>query len=207
MLLTFQTLFCIFETKVVTELMSCGTIYFERGMRDMPRGHYLFAAQKYRCSYHCTRCGKENREYAFVRAADPVWFNGFTDNLYDEMHLSGEIATNKAQKRFYRFQARVNDACWYWGLRVSGRCRKCGKRQSWSPAIRHALALVLAMVCLAVFLWQMGEPVEAAYFLQGAAIALGVFLIGEGVGLIIVRLWAHREPEQCLPWIEAIHKR
>ena len=173
----------------------------------MPRGRYLFAAQKYRCSYQCTRCKRDNREYAFVRAADPVRFNGFTDNLYDEMHLSGELAADKARKRFYSLQARVNDACWYWGLRVSGRCRTCGKRQSWSPAIRHALALALAMVCLTVFLWRMGQPVGEPYLLWGAATALGAFLMGEVLGLIVVRLWARRQMEQYRPWIEAVHKR
>lgn len=114
----------------------------------MTRGRYLLAAQKYRCSYTCTRCGKENRESGFVRTADPVRLNSFTDNLGDEYHLSGEIATDKVRRKFYSLQARVNGRYWYSGLRVNGQCRRCGKRQLWSPFIRHATAAGIAACTL-----------------------------------------------------------
>lgn len=67
----------------------------------MVRGRYLHAVQKYRCSYTCPRCGKNNREAGLIRAADLVRPNSFTDNLGDEVYLSGEIASGRAQKKFY----------------------------------------------------------------------------------------------------------
>ena len=67
----------------------------------MVRGRYLHGVQKYRCCYTCPRCGKNNQETGYTRAADPVRPNSFTDNLGAEVYLSGEIASERAQKKFY----------------------------------------------------------------------------------------------------------
>lgn len=171
----------------------------------VPR-HFLHTAQKYRCSYTCTRCGTENRESGYVRAADPVWPNAFTDNLGDEVHLSGEIAAEKALKKFYVLQARVS-RCWYSGLHISGRCRKCGKRQFWSPVLRHAAAAVLAVGAFGGILWLHGWPasLDSALLLIGAPAASA--LLTEGVALLAARLWAKHQQEEALPWLEAVNRK
>lgn len=173
----------------------------------MTRGRFLLAAQKYRCSYICTRCGKENRESGFVRAADPVRLNAFTDNLGDEYHLSGEIATDKARRKFYRLQTRVNSRCWYSGLRVSGRCRRCGKRQLWSPFLRHAAAAGIAACTLGGLIWLHGWPVDVSSALTLTGMTAASALLTEGSALLAARLWAKYQPEDHLPWLEAIHRK
>lgn len=173
----------------------------------MIRRHFLHTAQKYHCSYTCTRCGKENRESGFVRAADPVFPNGFTDNLGDEVHLSGEIAAGKAHKKFYALQARVNGHRWYSGLRVSGRCRKCRKRQFWSPFLRHAAAAMLASCTLGGILWLHGWPtnLDSALLLTGITAASAI--LTEGAALLVVRLWAKHQQQEYLPWLEAVNRK
>lgn len=173
----------------------------------MIRRHFLHTAQKYHCSYTCTRCGKENRESGFVRAADPLFPNGFTDNLGDEVHLSGEIAAEKALKKFFTLQACVNVRCWYSGLHVSGRCRKCGKRQFWSPFLRHAAAAVLAGCAFGGILWLFGWPtnLDSALLLIGAPAASA--LLTEGVALLAARLWAKHQQQEYLPWLEAVNRK
>lgn len=173
----------------------------------MTRGRFLFAAQKYRCSYICTRCGKENRETGFVRAADPVRLNAFTDNLGDEYHLSGALATDKACRRFYRLQSQVNGHCWYSGLRVSGRCRRCGKRQLWSPFLRHTAAAVLACGTLGAIIWLCGWPADLERALMLTGIAAGGAILAEGVSLLAVWLWAKHQDEDGLPWVEAVRRK
>lgn len=173
----------------------------------MVRGRYLHAAQKYCCSYTCTRCEKANWESGFVRAADPVRPNSFTDNLGDEVFLSGEIATEKAQKKFYALQARVNGRCWYSGMRVSGRCRKCGKRQFWSPFLRHAAAAALAGCTLGGLLWLHGWPVDVSTTLMLISITAASALLTEGAALLFARLWAKHQQEEYLPWLEAVYKK
>lgn len=173
----------------------------------MIRARYLYAAQKYRSYYTCTRCGRENREFGFVRAVDPVRLNGFMDNLSDEVHLSGEIATEKAQKKFYALQARVNSRCWYSGLRVSGRCRKCGKRQFWSPFLRHAAAAILAGCTLGGLLWLHGWPTDISSALTLTGITFASALLTEGATLLFARLWAKHQQEEHLPWLEAVYKK
>lgn len=173
----------------------------------MIRGRYLHAAQKYRCSYTCTRCGKETRESGFVRAADPVQLNGFTDNLGDEVYLSGEIATEKAQRKFYALQASVNGRCWYSGLRVSGRCTKCRKRQFWSPFLRHAAAASFAGCALGGLLWLYGWPVDLSGTLMLTGVTAATALLTEGAALLVARLWAKHQQEEYLPWLEAVHKK
>ena len=173
----------------------------------MVRRRYLHAAQKYRCSYTCTRCGRENRESGFVRAADPIRPNGFTDNLGDEVHLSGEIAAEKAQKKFYALQARVNGRCWYSGLRISGRCRKCGKRQFWSPFLRHAATAMLAGCTLSglILLHSWPATLDSVLLLIGVIVASA--LLTEGAALLVARLWAKHQQEEHLPWLEAVYKK
>lgn len=173
----------------------------------MLRGRYLFAAQKYRCCYTCTHCDSKNREYAFVRAVDPVRLNSFTDNLYDEMHLSGEIAESKAEKKFFHLQARANDNCWYAGLCVSGRCRKCGKRQIWSPYIRHTGALLMASACFLALIWLFGWPKDMSNGAVWVAGIIGLVLLCEVIGLLIAYLWARRQPDEYRPWLEAVYKK
>ena len=173
----------------------------------MTRGRYLLAAQKYRCSYTCTSCGQANREYGFVRSADPVRMNSFTDNLGDEYHLSGEIATEKARRKFYRLQARVNGRYWYNGLRVSGKCKKCGRRQLWSPAFRHSAAALLSCLALAAQLWLHGVPESINEALLLTGVTAGSALLGEISILLAAHLWANRQNEDDLPWLEAIHKK
>lgn len=173
----------------------------------MFHGRYLLGVQKFRCLFTCSRCGAENRETGFVRAGDLVRLNGFADNLGDEFHLSGEITTEKAQKRFHALQARVNGHCWYSGLRVSGRCSKCGKRQFWSPFLRHVAAAAISVCVLAGLICLYIRPVD----LDGALMLTGITavsaLLTEGIALLAARLWARRQPEEHLPWLEAVHRK
>ena len=173
----------------------------------MVRGRYLHAVQKYRCCYTCPRCGKNNRETGYTRAADPVRPNSFTDNLGDEVYLSGEIASERAQKKFYALQARVNGRCWYSGLHVSGQCRKCGKRQFWSPFLRHTAAAALACCTLAGIIWWFGWPANVSGMLRLTGITAVSALLTEGSSLLAARLWARRQPEDHLPWLEAVHRK
>lgn len=173
----------------------------------MLRQRYLFAAQKYRCTYACTRCGQINRDYGFVRAIDPVHINAFTDNLGDEYHLSGEIATTKARQKFYKLQSRVNGHCWYHGIHVNGQCRKCGTRQIWSPVFRHSTVLLLTCLAAALYIWFHGLPDGSHAALCLCSVAAAAALLTEAFALWAVHLWAKRQDKDHLPWLDAIHKR
>lgn len=162
---------------------------------------YLTVQTRYRCTWKCTACGSLNRERGRIAAVDRVMCSGFTDNLYDEMQLSGELAGEKARKRFFRLQRRVNARGWLWGLSVSGVCRKCGARQFWAPAARHAWAVIAALVCLALLLMTGAAPAAERWLAYPAAMAASA-LLAEGLALLMVRwrLKRLKDPD-CAPWI------
>lgn len=169
------------------------------------RRRFLAAQTRYRCEWKCVSCGRMNRERGSVASADRVRLNQFTDNLYDEVQLSGEIAQEKARRRFFRFQQQVNEGGWLQGLRVSGVCRKCGARQFWAPAVRHTWALVMAMACLALLLTTLGLPADGNAWLAYLAAAVATALLTEGASLLVTR-WrlGRRADEDCAPWVEEI---
>lgn len=170
------------------------------------RRFYLTVQTHYRCTWKCTACGSPNRERGRIAAVDRVMRSGFTDNLYDEVQLSGELAGEKARGRFFRLQQRVNARGWLRGLSVSGVCRKCGARQFWAPAARHAWAVIAALACLALLL-TMGVAPADHWLAYPAAMAASA-LLAEGLALLMVRwrLKRLKDPD-CAPWIrEAVPK-
>lgn len=169
------------------------------------RGRYITARTRYRCWWKCTACGRMNRERGSIAAADRVRVNQFTDNLYDETQLSGELAQEKARRRFFRFQRQVNEGGWLQGLRVSGVCRKCGARQYWAPAVRHTWALVMAAACLALLLTVLGLPADGRLCLVYLASAAVAALLTEGASLLLAS-WrlGRRTDAECAPWLEEI---
>ena len=169
------------------------------------RRRFLAARTRYLCEWKCVGCGRMNRERGAIAAADRVRINSFTDNLYDEVLLSGDMAQEKARKRFFRFQQQVNEGGWLQGLRVSGVCRKCGARQFWAPAVRHTWAVVAALACLALLLTVLGLPADGAAWLAYLAVTAATALLTEGVALLLVRWQLERlGDEDCAPWVEEI---
>ena len=169
------------------------------------RRRFLAARTRYRCEWKCVGCGRMNRERGSVAAADRVGINSFTDNLYDEVLFSGEMAQEKARKRFFRFQQQVNEGRWLQGLKASGVCRKCGARQFWAPAVRHTWAVVMAVACLALLLTLLGLPADGSAWLAYLAVMAATALLTEGVALLIVRWRLDRlADEDCAPWVEEI---
>lgn len=170
----------------------------------MIRGPFLAAKARYRCGWRCARCGAGNRERGEIRAFDRVTWNAFTDNLVDEVDLSGEIAGEKARKRLFRLQERVNVRCWLRGLQATGLCRKCGRRQMWAPVWRHSLAGTAVVATFAALCLLAGIPAEPRRWLLYALACAAVMLLAEAVGLLTVRRRLRRAPEPCRPWVEEI---
>lgn len=171
----------------------------------MTRIRYVTAGQRYRCYYTCTACGKRNRETGIVRAKDSLARNSYVDNWTDEVHLSDDLALGKAQERFYHMQTNVNDRRWLEGLRVSGVCRKCGMRQSWSPTRRYSSAALTGMVCYALLLGYCGLPEDRSFLLFWLLIALLAAAMANHLLLIVTRWRLYRQAEECAPWVEAVH--
>lgn len=173
----------------------------------MIRRRFLAARARYRCEWKCTRCGRMNRERGATRAADRVAVGQYTDNLPDEVELSGQTASEMARRKLFRLQERVNADRRLQGLSISGVCRKCGARQFWAPASRHAWAAAAGIICMAVLLWCAGVPENAdLWFAYGAAVLLSV-LLAEGAVLEVIRWRLNRlaDPE-CAPWVEEIQE-
>lgn len=170
----------------------------------MIRGPLLAAKARYRCGWRCARCGAVNRERGEIRAFDRVSRNAFADNLVDEVELSGELAGEKARRRLFRLQERVNDRCWLRGLQSTGLCRKCGRRQLWAPVWRHSLAGTAAVVTFAVLCMSAGIPAELRCWLSYVLASAAAMLLTEAAGLLITRWHLRRAPESCRPWVEEI---
>lgn len=170
------------------------------------RRRILWADVLYRCGWACERCGRENRERSSVRAFDPLRLNQFADNWQDEVHFSGEVAQEKARKRLFRLQARVNMKNDLRGLRVTGVCRKCGRQQRWAPARRHALAAVMAALTFAALCLGAGVPAEGSLWAAYAAAAVSAALFAEAAALGVTRWRLRRGPESCRPWVEEIFR-
>lgn len=171
----------------------------------MMRRRFLAARARYRCEWRCTGCGRMNRERGATRAADRVAVGQYTDNLPDEVSLSGQVASEMARRRLFRLQARVNDGHHLLGLGVSGVCRKCGLRQFWAPAVRHAWAVTAAISCMAVLLLCAGVPTQGELWLAYGAAALASALLTEGAALEITRRRLNRlDDPECAPWLEEI---
>lgn len=171
----------------------------------MMRRRFLAARVRYRCQWKCTRCGRINRERGEVHAADRVAITPFTDNLYDEVCLSGELAQGKARKKLHRLQEAVNGRHALAGLRVSGICRRCARQQFWAPALRHTWAAVAAAACFAAILGLTGLPVDGlAWFACLGASALAA-LLAEAASLTVTRWRLGRlaDPEYA-PFVEEL---
>lgn len=161
----------------------------------MHRRHFLAAKGRYCCEWTCTHCGRRSRERGEVRAADHIRINQFTDNLHDEVNLSGELAQEKARRRLFRLQEAVNDMHWLAGLRVAGLCRKCGRRQFWSPLLRHLLSSALALACFAGLMWLAGPPAAASQWFACLAASAAIALLTEGTALLLIRRRLERLPD------------
>ena len=171
----------------------------------MSRRAYLRARTRYLCEWKCAHCGRMNRERGEIASSDRVRVGTFTDNLPDEVQLSGEIAQDRSRKRFFLLQQRVNEECWLQGLRVSGVCRKCGMRQMWAPAVRQAWAAVMAVVCLALLTATLGMPESGDVWLAYLAAAAGTSVLTTWAGLRLVRWRLRRRTDtECTPWLEEI---
>lgn len=171
----------------------------------MIRRRFLAAQARYRCEWKCAHCGRLNRERGATRAADRVAVGQYTDNLPDEVNLSGQAAAGMARRRLFRLQARVNDHRWLRGLGVSGVCRKCGLRQFWAPAVRHAWATAAAIICLSLLLLYAGVPATGPRWFACCAAMLLAALLTEAAALTAAcwRLNRLADPE-CAPTVEEI---
>ena len=147
-----------------------------------------------------------NRERGEIRAFDRVTRNAFTDNLADEVELSGEIAGEKARRRLFRLQERVNGRCWLRGLQATGLCRKCGRRQMWAPVWRHSLAGTAAVATFAALCMPAGIPAEPRRWLSYALASATAMLLAEAAGLMTVQWRLRRAPESSRPWVEEINR-
>jgi len=163
----------------------------------------LGVQKRYGCQWRCAHCGRDNRERGVISAFDRIRVNQFTDNIGDEVQLSGEIAQEKAEKRFRRLQERVNARQWLWGLQTPGVCRKCGKRQRWSPLWRQGSAGGMAVLSLLLVLCS--GPAEKALPLGIAAAAVAA-LATECLILIWTRWMLQRGNPAHAPWVEAVHR-
>lgn len=177
----------------------------QKGMIEMLRRHFIAAKAKYRCEWKCTGCGRMNRERGEVAAADRVAVNQFTGSLYDEVGLSGELAQEKARRRLFALQRDVNDGYWLQGLRVSGVCRKCGRRQFWAPGLRHAWAVMAAAACFGIFAGVIGFPESGEAWLGYAAAAAASAFLTEAAALLLTRWQLNRQADpECAPFLEEI---
>lgn len=169
----------------------------------MYRRRFIAARAKYRCEWKCAGCGRRSREGGEVAAADRLAVNRFTDNMADEVNLSGEIAQEKARKKLFRLQEAVNGRRWLQGLRISGVCRRCGRRQFWASAVRHAWTVVMAAACLAALIVLNGLPAGGAAWLGYLAAAAAAALLTEGASLLLTR-WrlGWLADQECAPWVE-----
>lgn len=166
------------------------------------RNQFLRVKAPYCCKWRCIHCGRANRERGAVSAFDRVRVNQFTDNFGDEVQLSGEIAREKAQKRLYRLQDDVNARQWLSGLHVPGVCRRCGRRQRWSPLWRHGIAGVMAVLSLLMTLC-IGQ---ASTFLPlGIMLAALMALAAEHLLLRLTRWRLRRGNPAHVPWVEAVY--
>lgn len=171
----------------------------------MYRRRFLAAKARYRCTWRCVRCGRLNCERGEVHAADRVAVSQFTNNLYDEVSLSGEIAQEKARRKLHRLQEAVNGQHSLMGLQVSGICRKCSGRQFWSPALRHTWAVVMAAAGFAALVWTGGFPRSGTAWLACLAAAGIAALLTESAALGVTqqRLRRLADPE-CAPYVEEL---
>lgn len=178
---------------------------WKKGVIKMVRRRFLAAQARYRCEWKCAHCGRLNRERGATHAADRIAVGQYTDNLPDEVNLSGQAAAGMARRRLFRLQARVNDHRWLRGLGVSGVCRKCGLRQFWAPAMRHAWATVAAVICLSLLLLYAGVPGNGPMRLAFGAAMLLAALFTEAAALLAVRWRLKRLADsECAPTVEEI---
>ncbi len=149
--------------------------------------HCIVAEQRYRCRYACTKCNQRNVERGRIRRVDRLLPSDMAPSWQEEVELSGELAQNRAARRFYRLQASVNDRQWYAGLRLPGKCRHCGCRQPWSSVHRHRMAL-LVLISWAVFVWAtVGWPDEPIQQLALLAVLILCLPLAEALVLGFLR--------------------
>lgn len=169
----------------------------------MSRRYVLKETARYRCGWACARCRRENRERGSVWAFAPLKVNSFTGCWQDEVELSCEGAQQKARKRLFRLQERVNMRCDTSGLGVSGVCRGCGRRQYWAPSGRHALAVMLAAASGVALCALRGIPQGRAWLTLGLCAAVSALLTELGA-LVVIRWRLQCGPEEQRPWVEEV---